>query len=261
MTGKELSVIYDVIRKAEFRRRELQRIIVQKRDDAAALHSSFGGVKVSGGVRVAPQERYIDKVSDYEEQLTRIVRNADELARRFFYDVQRIVPWSQARAINGYLTCAEPYGREYLLSVNNMAHKLTESVARAAEWDDKAKEFTPERRCYVPPSKPITKEQRKAIGESILREVRGRRLSEIVKIIRMKCRRRNHAEKGSREDEMLYAQICALEREYVYSAQMCLTEKELLYIELYMTDELTRGEIRANAGTIKRTVEKLSAAQ
>lgn len=261
MRKSELLTIYEYIRKAEFRRRELQRLIVREREKATALHSFRADNRVKGGIRIAPQEKYIDRASDYEEQLRRTVRYADEAAKRYFYDVQRLVSWSNAKAIHGFITGLAPYCGEYAGAVGKMAQALTDEGKRAAEWDKEATDFTPAVRRYPQTDKPLTQEQINAIQNRVLRQARGKPLPVIVKAIRRKCKRRRYAEEGSREDETLYMQICALERVYIYSRQRYLTEQELILIECYMTDDLTRREIQANKSAIVAALRKIAAAR
>lgn len=261
MRKLELLTIYEYIRKAEFRRRELQRVIIQEREKATALRSCVAVDKVKGGIRKAPQEKYIDRVGDYDEQLKRTVRCADAAAKRYFYDVQRLVTWNHAKAIYGFITGLAPYCGEYAGAVREMAQALTDGEKRAAEWDTKAKTFSPSSLRCEPKVAPLTQEQIAAIQKRVLWQARGKPLPVIVKAIRRKCKRRRYTENGSREDEALYAQICALERVYIYSRQRFLTEKELVSIELYMTDELTPREMRESKGAIIAALRKIAAAR
>lgn len=257
VTKEKLFVIYDKIRKTEFKRRELSRRIAEEREEAAALRSFDTGVAVLGGIRIAPQDKFIDRMSEYDEELTRTVKNAEKIANHFFYDVQKRVAWNDARIINDFITGTAPYRKEYGNAVERMANALNGTPAD--RWRENFPPFSFGHRSAARQEKPVTCAQRKAAAELALRRARGKPLHTIISTIRRLCECRQDCERGGRADELLYAQICALERRYVYSVQMCLTEKELLLIELYMTNAMPTREAHRHKALFKHIIAKLSA--
>lgn len=265
MTAARLAKIYKTIRGLEWRRRNIKSRLQMERERAAGLYSFNGDtVKVkSSKIFLAPQERNFDIIDHYLTILSAIEEREKELAKTYFYDVQTLIEYSHAKAIYNYITgislrpyCMEKAVKEMSAALNSAARRIVWSVSSHPLFFDNKKE-------------------RKVLSDSIIKRAENFavRLSlswaekqttrAIIEKIRLKCKSRRITKEFEPENAILYAEICALEKNFVYDHQKELTEKELNCIECYMTDDdANADDEQANFQTLfDRAIEKLEAAR
>lgn len=263
MTERRLAAIYHTIRQLEWRRRDLRSRLQEERERAAGLYSlrtDFLKVKQSRA-GAAPQEKSFERIDFYSDALSVIEERERELAKSYFYDVQTLIEYAHAKAIYKYITGLSFRSSRFGDAVKEMSAALN-AAARSSIWGSAAHPlFKDDADMRESLSPAVVRRAERIAVRVTLSWAADKSVEKIIRRIRAKCKSRSLTEECAPENAILYAEICALEKEYIYRHTKALTEEELLIVEKYMTNTEKAGEIRENNRAFFNALRKLEAAK
>lgn len=258
MTEKKLATIYQIIRQLEWKRRNIFQQLQEYRERAKGITTFFGKIVVKGsGMGVAPQDRFIGKICNYSDALTLIETKEREFIDTYFCKYQTLVSYECANTIFKYISgtsyCVPKIGkavRSMVSALNNPASPTIWTFKEHTPFTSNSINRRPLSACKIQQAAQIA-------ARFALSWAADKPAESIINNIRKKCIRRNKTETYYPENEILYAQICALEREYIYKYQTNLTFLELDIVEKYMTATESETDIQEYKKEYVSAVNKL----